>query len=115
MMEQPFKDAQWISIHEFVESRRREKRMRWWFRRQPVPLNKAPLFRREVVLEAPPRSATIDICGLGYYELWINELRVGDRVLDLAQTDYEHRVFYISYEILNYLQCGANCIGVLVS
>ena len=74
----------------------------------------APLFRREFLLHAPIESATLNICGLGYYEAWINQQRVGDHVLDPAQTDYEKRVFYVSYDVTGLVQEGGNCIGVLL-
>ena len=43
----------------------------------------APLLRRKFTISASIASATLSISGLGYYEAWINGLRVGDHVLDL--------------------------------
>lgn len=74
----------------------------------------APLFRREFLLDAPPVSGTLNISGLGYYEAWVNGQRVGDHVLDPAQTDYEQRVFYVTHDITGLVQPGINCIGVML-
>jgi alpha-L-rhamnosidase len=74
----------------------------------------APLFRREFVLPGPVASATLKVCGLGFYEAWLNGRRVGDQVLDPAQTDYEKRVFYVTHEVTALLHPGANAIGVML-
>ena len=50
----------------------------------------APLLRTETVLEARPVRARCYVSGLGYYELYINGQRVGDRVLDPAITYYHN-------------------------
>ena len=42
----------------------------------------AVYMRREVEIPVPVRKATAFICGLGYYELYINGRNVGDRVMD---------------------------------
>lgn len=74
----------------------------------------APLLRREFAVARNLESADLRICGLGYYEAWINGRRVGDHVLDPAQTDYQHRVFYVSYDVSDLLRNGTNAIGVML-
>mgnify|MGYP000868787944 CR=1 FL=1 len=75
-------------------------------------------------------EATINICGLGFFQLYINGKRVSDDVLVPAWTDYEergrrrllypindtftHRIYYLSYDITPYLAEGKNSIGVLL-
>jgi alpha-L-rhamnosidase len=76
--------------------------------------NCAPLLRREFQIDGAVSSATLRVCGLGYYEAWINGRRVGDHVLDPAPTDYGERVFYVSYEVSDLLRSGANTIGVML-
>jgi alpha-L-rhamnosidase len=46
-----------------------------------------------------PVRATAYISGLGYYELYLNNKKIGDHVLDPVLTDYEKRVPYVTYEI----------------
>ncbi|AKJ63657.1 family 78 glycoside hydrolase catalytic domain [Kiritimatiella glycovorans] len=72
----------------------------------------APQFRRTFRLESPPREARAYICGLGYYELFINGRRVGDRVLDPAYQNYEKQAFYVAYDVTPFLREGNNTIGV---
>lgn len=74
----------------------------------------APLLRRCFTAEETIGSACLSICGLGYYEAWINGQRVGDHVLDPAQTDYEKRSFYVTYDVSQYLVSGSNVIGVML-
>jgi alpha-L-rhamnosidase len=56
----------------------------------------------------------LEICGLGYYEAWINGRRVGDHLLDPAQTDYEQRVFFVEYDVTSHLWSGENVLGVML-
>ena len=59
------------------------------------------------------KRATVHVCGLGLYELFINGQRIGDQVLAPAPTDYRRRVLYNSYDVTEQLQQGqANAIGV---
>jgi alpha-L-rhamnosidase len=76
----------------------------------------APLLRRAFTVHGDNRvaRATLEITGLGYYEAWINGQRVGDHVLDPAQTDYEQRVLYVSYDVTALVQTDANTIGVML-
>jgi alpha-L-rhamnosidase len=52
--------------------------------------------------------------GLGYHELWINGKKVGNNLLSPAQTDYEKRVFYLVHDLNDFIQPGANAIGVIL-
>lgn len=70
------------------------------------------LFRRAFSLDAPVERATAYVCGLGYYELFVNGGRVSDRVLDPAFTDYEERVMYATYDVTDGVDAGENAIGV---
>jgi alpha-L-rhamnosidase len=82
---------------------------------QPEPLaHAAVLMRREFTLKKVPPRAMVYICGLGYYELFINGEKVGDHKLDPAFTDYSKRVFYVSYEVGEYLTVGRNVVGVML-
>lgn len=74
---------------------------------------KAVYLRKEFKTPGQIKSARAYICGLGYYELRINGQKVGDRVLDPAQTDYRQVALYSSYDITNYLQ-SHNAIGVIL-
>lgn len=74
----------------------------------------APLFRRDWTIDGEIITARAYICGLGYYELYMNGAKVGDRVLDPAQTDYDQRCFYVAYDITEQLNKGQNTVGVML-
>ncbi|MBC8171774.1 MAG: family 78 glycoside hydrolase catalytic domain [Anaerolineae bacterium] len=65
-------------------------------------------------MEKPIKTARAYVCGLGWYELYLNGQKVGQRVLDPAQTDFSKRVLYTTYDITSHLQSGANVVGVIV-
>ncbi len=74
----------------------------------------SPLFRKEFDLSGKVRSATLYICGLGYYEAFLNGERVGDHVLDPAWTNYEQRVLYVTHDVTDRLEQGINAIGIML-
>ena len=82
----------------------------------------APLLRTETVLNAQPRRARCYVSGLGYYELYINGQRVGERVLDPAITYYHNdlpvelgsRVLYATYDVTRHLRAGPNAVGLML-
>ncbi|MGB9681482.1 MAG: family 78 glycoside hydrolase catalytic domain [bacterium] len=74
----------------------------------------SPLFRKEFKLEREIKKARVYISGLGFYELYINGSRIGDKVLDPGQTDYKKRVLYSTYDVTCNLILGENAIGVVL-
>ena len=74
----------------------------------------SPLLRTEFDLANPVSRARLHISGLGWYELYLNGQRVGDHVLDPATTDYTRRVLYVTYDVTDMLQTGANAVGVML-
>ena len=72
----------------------------------------APLLRRDFAIESAPRRALLTVCGLGCYEAYLNGKRVGDHVLDPAQTAYDRRAFSVVYDVTDHLQDGANVVGI---
>ncbi len=74
----------------------------------------APLFRKEFTIAKKIRSAHLFICGLGYYEAWINGKRIGDQVLDPAWTNFEQRCLYATYDVTHLIKAGGNAIGVMI-
>jgi alpha-L-rhamnosidase len=76
--------------------------------------------RKTCVLTGPVDHARAYICGLGCYELRINGSRVGDRVLDPAQTDYKKISLYSTYDISSFVrECssgtgGTFAVGVIL-
>jgi len=73
----------------------------------------AMYFRKTFTIKSEISKAQIHISGIGYYELSINGRRVGDRVLDPAQTDYSKIALYSTYDIKEFLK-DKNAIGIVV-
>ena len=60
------------------------------------------------------RQATANICGLGFYELEINNRKVGDAVLAPLWSDYDKTVWYNTYDVTDMLNKGQNELRVLL-
>ncbi len=73
-----------------------------------------PMFRKEFNEKGDIESATINICGLGHYELYINGEKTGDRFLSPGWTYYQKRCFYNTYDITRLVKKGDNAVGVIV-
>lgn len=88
----------------------------------------SPLFRQEFVAENIVH-AEIEICGLGFFELYLNGHKVSEDVLVPAWSNYEprsasdmlydyrdeashYRTYYLTYDLLPYLQQGKNALGI---
>ena len=60
------------------------------------------------------KKAELRICGLGFYELTINNKKVGDAEFAPLWSDYDKSIFYNLYDVTNYLQLEDNEIRVLL-
>ncbi|MFX1487916.1 MAG: family 78 glycoside hydrolase catalytic domain [Promethearchaeota archaeon] len=108
--------AKWISKKEFVDKKTRKALQyksgeRGLFGR--LKEVNAIYLRKEFNIEKQIKTAKLYISGLGYYELRINGNRIGDRILDPAQTDYNKIALYSTYDITKDLQTF-NAIGVIL-
>lgn len=70
------------------------------------------LLRHEVQLDKKVKSAKAYITGLGFYEFFINGVRVGDYVLAPAKTPYHKAILYDTYDVTNLLTQGVNAFGI---
>lgn len=73
-----------------------------------------PMFRKEFSIIDNIESASINICGVGHYELYINNKKIGDRFLSPGWTNYQKRYLYNTYDITEQIIKGDNAIGVIV-
>ena len=87
----------------------------------------SPLFRKEIELENV-KKAEITICGLGFFELFINGRKVTDDLLVPAFSQYcfrdlsahytvrqdvmSYRTYAMKYDIMPYLANGSNAFGI---
>lgn len=69
---------------------------------------------KDVTVQNKLRSAYIHISGLGFYELSINNKKVGDYKLTPGWSEYKKTVLYETYDVTSMLQSGNNTLSVLL-
>lgn len=74
----------------------------------------APHFRKTWESQKEILSARAYICGLGYYELYLNGEKCGNRLLTPDRTDFVKRVYYHTYDITEQVKRGKNAAGVIL-
>jgi len=84
-----------------------------WHGNNSVPPQPAPFFRREFAWNGG-KCAQLFLCGLGYYEVYINGQRVGEQYLDPVPSQYDKRSRYVSFDVSPYLNSGLNCLGIIL-
>jgi alpha-L-rhamnosidase len=74
-----------------------------------------PLLARSFDLgTAKIRSARLYAAGLGVFEPRLNGAKVGDAVLEPANTDFRKRVTYSTYDVTDRLRSGSNTLGFML-
>lgn len=74
----------------------------------------APLFRRSFTVERKPDSAVLTICGLGFYELYLNGERITKGALAPYISNPDDILYYDRYDISDRLLVGENVLGVML-
>lgn len=74
----------------------------------------ARYLRKEFEIKKQVSRATVNIIGLGMYELYINGRKVGDQVLAPVPTDYTQGVKYNTFDVTRLLDRGKNAIGTIL-
>lgn len=74
----------------------------------------APCLRRRFTLEALPEGALLRICGLGFYEVYINGRHITKGYLAPYISNPDDIIYYDDYEIAPYLTTGENVIGLIL-
>lgn len=75
-----------------------------------------PWLRKSFNVNKNVRRATVYVTALGFFELHINGSRVGRDFLTPGWTDYNKRVYYLTYDVTPLLRAGgANAMGAILS
>ncbi len=110
-------NSKWISLaNDTRSSEYRFREYKTGGMDKPVMVTSQPAgyFRHELLAEKQIESARAYICGLGYYELYINGDKTGDHVLDPAPSNYDKQAYYVTYDVTSQLKKGKNAIGVIL-
>lgn len=93
---------------------------------------RAPLLRKLFTVRKGIREARLVVCGLGYHELYVNGMKMGDELLVPNISNYtarydldkfpisldnnfsDYRVLYMGHDITRYLHRGENVLGVIL-
>ena len=74
----------------------------------------ARYLRRQFQVEKKVKRATAYVCGLGFFELYLNGRRISDHVMDPGLSNYSKRDLYVTFDVTEYLKAGANAVGVIL-
>lgn len=74
----------------------------------------ARMLRREFDVSRALRRATAYVCGLGYFELYLNGRRIGDHVMEPVMSDYDRKVHYVTFDVTGELRQGRNAVGFML-
>ncbi len=74
----------------------------------------APYFRKTFNIDGRIKRAILTICGLGYYEAYINGRKVTSDVLTPCFSNYDKSSFYNTYDVSGIVDSGKNAIGVIL-
>lgn len=72
----------------------------------------AVYLQKEFNLKKTIATAYLAICGVGFFQCQINEVKVGDRILQPAQTDYHKRALYNVFDVKDLLVSGNNMLQI---
>ncbi len=114
---EPWTDAQWIALEKIDDSLRVVPGIHGFkksLKNKYTQRSKVPLFRKEFKVNKSIENATINISGLGHYELYINGTKVGDRFLSPGWSFYQKHNLYNKYNITDLLKKGENSLGAIV-
>lgn len=78
---------------------------------EPAPL---PVFRHDFTLAQQVRSAIVSVCGLGQYELTVNDRSATASVLNPGWTNYRKTVLYNTFDVTGLLHRGRNVLDVML-
>lgn len=76
---------------------------------------RAPYLRRTFTLHGAVKEARLYICGLGYFEAFIEGKKISDNLLEPAFTKYDTLSYYRVYDVAGYMpMAGQATLGVVL-
>ena len=86
----------------------------WITDKHDKDFEQSPLFRKTFTVDKKIKSARAYICGLGYYELFLNGERVGKNYLDPGYTHFDKRVLYVTHDVTSLVKSGNNAVAAVL-
>lgn len=74
----------------------------------------APIFRKILNVTGEVCNAELLICGLGFYDLFVNGKRITKGQLAPYISNPDQMIYYDHYNLIPYLQQGENVIGIML-
>ena len=74
----------------------------------------APLLRKTFELDFVPESATVSICGLGFYRFFVNGKEITKGHIAPYISNPDHICYYDTYDVRELLNMGKNVFGVIL-
>ena len=73
-----------------------------------------PQFRTSFMLSEIPAQAELTVCGLGYYEVYLNGQNITKGYMAPYRSNPDHFLYYDHYDLRDYLIDGENVLGLLL-
>lgn len=90
------------------------EKAKWIAGQNDINTASSPIFRKNIFIEKEVKSATLNVCGLGYGIYYLNGKKVTEDVLITPLTRFDKRVLYSVFDAKPLLDVGENCIGVVL-
>lgn len=74
----------------------------------------ARMLRSEFSIEKEISKASAFVCGLGLFELYLNGEKIGDQVLAPALSEYDKRLYYMTFDVTDKVSTGTNAVGTML-
>lgn len=71
--------------------------------------------RKGFTLAARPVCARLYATALGFYDVYVNGKKVNRDFYNPGFTDYRKRVMYQTYDVTDFLECGENRVGAVIT
>ncbi|MDR1380496.1 MAG: alpha-L-rhamnosidase N-terminal domain-containing protein, partial [Tannerella sp.] len=68
-----------------------------WIKHPSAERTRHVWFRKNIRLDSKPQAVFAHVASLGHHEIYINGEKADDRVLAPALTDFQKRLFYVTY------------------
>lgn len=85
-----------------------------WITTEEEIIHESPLFRKEFEVRNRIEQALLYVTAAGFYNLYLNNNKVGDHVLDPGITDYRKTILYSTYDVTSEIKKGKNAVGVML-